>query len=187
MAWIVLGGALLPLLLLGGYKLFHHPAGTDSGLGKAKIGRGLVGEALRWRVLAKSSMLEDTSGGLCVGHFDADDDEELLLLGKAHSRMYNANGSSSSISLHGAVFMSGLTAWDFDGNGIDEIVPDPLLVTVAGMGTKLDDATSKMIPITPVFALNGRKEIELRGTCSWSRYPLVGDIAGGGYRALMID
>lgn len=186
--WIILGSAIVLVLLAGSVLLFFVPHKTPkAGLSTTELGKALIGEPMHWRVLARGGMLYDMRGGILEGNFDDDDAEELLFIGSNRARFYNIDCSSKKVALRGELYASGLTAWDYEGDGEDEIVPDPVLVTLLGFGTTVDPTNNKTVAQTPVYNIRGEKLTDLRGTAGWARFPLVGDMGGAGYRSLLLD
>nr|MDQ3024820.1 hypothetical protein [bacterium] len=128
MVLLIVAGSLLPVLLFIGYKQMSGGSKDARTLPKSFATKTELGKPLTWRVLDKRALLGDSiAGGLLAGNFDNDVDEELLRIGPSNCRSYDWDGASHSMTLGGAIFSRGLTAWDYDSNGIDEIVPDPRL------------------------------------------------------------
>jgi hypothetical protein len=162
------------------------------------IGTAVVGAPLKWRVLDTRLMLPEntplphnsvgrdiadafsgTLGGLLAGNFDADQDQELVLIGNRSSRLYEADGTSRPVKLHGGGFMMNLTAWDYDGDVIDEVVPEAIGYSVA-VNYKPGSKSPPQVPTTtPVFNLDGRQVAKLQGI--GELHPLEGDIDGDGH------
>jgi len=90
----------------------------------------LLGKPLAWRTLDRWRMTilrpEGMMGGLVAGNFDTDPDEEVALIGLRSGRVYEADGAARRIALRGLKYMLDAVSWDFDGDGVDEVVPEPL-------------------------------------------------------------
>jgi hypothetical protein len=189
MVWLVIAGMLLPLL---GFIVYTGMAGGNRGaksLPRTRAAATVVGkQPLSWRVLDKRGLLGDSmAGGLLTGNFDGDVDEELLRIGQQHSHSYDHDGARHNLTLGGAVFSRGLTAWDYDADGTDEVLPDPRLYALSQGVTSIEVKDKTLPSETPVFSVAGEEVTKLPGFPLWSRYPLVGDVAGNGKKYLLLD
>lgn len=143
-----------------------------------------VGQPLAWRQLSSGSLgvplTAGMLGGLFIADFDADGDDELLVIHvRGSSRLYDVDGSEQPAGISGMQFMLGGAAWDLDRDGIAEIVVDPSFgdpARSAQRGTK----------VLPVYDLSGRiveSLPALGGETSWGL--LTGDMTGDGYDELV--
>jgi hypothetical protein len=194
LAAIVMLGA--GLLIFRG--MFTPGAFTQQALPKVTPGASVVGTPWEWRVLdtrhfatvkpaTMKAALENSGmlGGLVPGNFDRDPDTEVALTGAAHSAVYNASGEKVPIKLHGRGFSMSLTAWDENGDGIDEIVPEAISYNVA-VNYKPGQKSSSALPTTtPVFRLDGTQVATLKGIASLGT--AIGDLDGDGFDELGLN
>lgn len=150
-----------------------------------------VGSPLAWRVLDKRKYSNGlyglwskpgTLGSIFAGNFDNDTDKELLLLGLAAGRFYDADGTQHPVALHGAQFLLQSGAWDMDRDGIDEIVCEPITeqVTLSRGKSGLPLPTD-----TPIYSLNGKRITRLPGKPTLGQ--LIGDYDGDGEPELILS
>lgn len=77
-----------------------------------------------------------TAGALLVGNFDGDPDDEILRVhpqihpkddssDQQPSELFDVDGTKRKCNIPGKGFITGGIAWDCDGDGICEVVPDP--------------------------------------------------------------
>lgn len=144
----------------------------------------LTGQPLAWRTLYRSRIIlpgaSGALGGVAVGNFDEDPDQEAVLIGIGTGNLFEPDGGHTPIGLHGAGFMMNLTAWDYDGDGIDEILPEAILYNVVNAPrSQDDDKSAPPLPTsTPVCKLDGKMAGEL---------PFISGIIGKGLACADFD
>lgn len=135
--WIALlcSGLIAALLFLSpwGYRYLVNTQSYFTGTGYAGVTqkrRLRVGQQLAWRTLCtqQQTQLDQDGclGGLIIGNFDKDPDQEVLRIGRNSAQLFEASGESRPSGLRGAEFDRNACAWDFDGDGVDEVLADAL-------------------------------------------------------------
>ncbi len=142
-----------------------------------------------------------------MGNFDDDTDEELLLLADPDlpeeqsesgsgreairtgaSLLLEADGQRSELGIRSFFFVADFTAWDYDGDGVDEIIPAD---TAKGYYAKAPEQPAilhdkfDLDNCSPVLALDGSCIAVLRGGGTWQDVT-VGDFDGDGSADLLL-
>lgn len=143
----------------------------------------LKGQKLAWRMLyAGHATFADqygSLGGLVSGNFDGDSDQELLLVGGKQGQYFELDGAATPVNLHGDGFMMDISAWDFDADGIDDVIPDATFYSVTQNRGSHKGGLPPVPVDTPVFSLSGR-EIGRLPAVGLARPPLIRDFNGDG-------
>jgi hypothetical protein len=165
---------------------------TNSGprkLPQVSLGATKVGQPLKWRQLERRRILlpiqSGSLGGLVAGNFDTDADQELLRVGPKYSYIFEADGGRTRVPLHGPEFIMSLAAWDFDGDGMDEIVPDSIAHDVWKNRKLLRQGAAQLPTATPVYRLDGALAATLNGI-TVGMEALTGDLNADGHRELLL-
>ena len=127
-----------------------------------------AGTAPAWRTLRRSTPTlispDGTTGTLLSGHFIAGSpDRQVLLIGEQQSEYFTAAGTAHPVQLHGEGFEDYSVAWDYDGDGVDDIVPSAWGIAMAEARAQKASSSANSLSIpsmpaeTPVFALSGDK------------------------------
>jgi len=148
-----------------------------------------IGSRLPWRTIAKGVLWFNLNGTLITGQFDADADDELLFANdNGKSTLYELEGSSrpAGLSLAGIVFNA--VAWDYNGDGVDEVVTDhPFNWYTRWSNLPVPPQFANVNPSlnTPVFDVAGGI-VALLPCNSFGSPPLLGDFNGDGKQELML-
>lgn len=126
-----------------------------------------------------------TNGGFLSGNFGSPGgDEELLLIGSKQGTIFSADGSQRKAGIHGQGFMMYCVAWDYDGDGIAEVVPSASLHAISSIPrSQLMQATPASPSDTPVFDLAGKLVARLPQTTTAAA--LVADFDGDGQEDIL--
>ena len=161
---------------------------------------------LAWREIypaegAVDAFIEEIGSisSLYSGNFDTDEDDELLLLDETRLIIFDHNGEYRTVQQNSdmaSLYISFTpVVWDYDRDGIDELVPDPMQwetreslkeaegKDIAGQLEDFKDMFDNVFQV-PVFNVEGGISAELPskdGTC----LPAVGDVDGDGFNELV--
>ncbi|MBN2082831.1 VCBS repeat-containing protein [bacterium] len=145
------------------------------------------GQQLPWRVLDSGPLSyvravargdSGVMGGLTTGNFDADPDDELLLIRRHRGHVYEVDGARRTVGIHGNAYLMQVTSWDYDGDGIDEVIPEPMIYDV--VKNRASSATGNPPTTTPIIDLSGQLVASPNGLPNLSDEALVGDYDGDG-------
>jgi hypothetical protein len=189
--WVLAVAMLLFGALALAWRLLQRPLPAPQPASRvpppAAVGQTTVGTPLLWRELDRQATKDGMVGGLLAGNFDPDPDQELLLLRRHHGYLYEADGSRRSVRLGGLQFLLQAAAWDYDGDGVDEVVADPLLASFGNPLKMLKTRQGTLPDKSPVYALDGRRAAELPGTTAMGLPAFVGDADGDGRSDLVLN
>ena len=154
--------------------------------------RAVIGVELAWRKLdiGGASLLNPagTVGGLFNADFDADGDEELLIIRPVgRSLVFEADGSSREAGIGGVQFMMGGETWDYNRDGIAEIVVSTMLGDVM-QGVRSGQHSAEDIYISQtlaVYDLDGAVLKSLAAVAHSDDQMMVCDIDGDGHDELL--
>lgn len=151
-----------------------------------------VGSPLNWRVLDRSGDIDlfgaGSIGGLYIADFDADGDDEVLRVRPTrNSPVYEVDGSRRKVGIHGLAFMMGGEPWDYDRDGVSEILTETMLGDVMqgvfeGRDKAEDITVSQELP---VYDLDGREVARLPVVAATPGSLIIGDFNGDGYEELL--
>lgn len=89
-----------------------------------------VGKALKWRELARfdwEASVDHPRPTMCIGEFDGDGRDELLLIDyQGQTQLIGLDGSSRAVKDAKWLALAQFQAWDYDRNGTAELVPGTL-------------------------------------------------------------
>ncbi len=158
--------------------------------GKARV---VQGSPLAWRTLMRQGPTllnpEGSMGGLTSGNFDSDADQELILASSQTSLIYEADGSVHSLGARGLGLTYNLRAWDFNGDGIDELLPEASIYSFGkqiGKARKIPAGGLQTPTESPVLTLAG-VELGALPTVALPRAPFFGDFNGDGRVEVVMD
>jgi hypothetical protein len=151
-----------------------------------------VGSPLSWRTLERSGDIalfsQGSLGGLYIADFDGDGDDEVLRVHPANSSpLYEVNGGKSTCGIHGLEFMMGGEPWDYDRDGVSEILTETMLGDVM-QGVFSGTDKPEDLPLSqelPVYNLKGRSVARLPVVASTPGSLIIGDFDGDGWDDLL--
>ncbi len=131
-----------------------------------------LGQPLKWRTAYRSGMLDRIGGQVLTGQFDADSDTELLLIStRGASRLVQPDGQSQGVGVQYPIVWDHWVAWDYDGDGRDEVVPtcsvseynNPYAMPRGNAPPASPAGQPNASQLTPVLDLDGRIVAQLYG------------------------
>lgn len=130
---------------------------------------------------------------MAVGDFGPGSDEQVLILrpyGK--TQLYRADGSSTELRWSRSHYLAGPVAWDYDRDGIDELVPRRLLALPRLPELRPEDPPKLEIEDrtpegrTPVYDLTGKEIARLKGVPPLGQKAVTIDLDGDGWDELLL-
>ena len=154
--------------------------------------RVVTGTSPNWRVLEKPGgigLMGYNPGGFVIGDFDGDGDEEILKIAvKGRSLIYEADGSRTTAGINGQEFIIQLVAWDYDRDGIAEIITPTIHADVvrqfSGSGSAFQGVVLE--DNLPVIRLDGSLAGNLAASGAMTEAPLIADIDADGFDELLV-
>ncbi len=130
---------------------------------------------------------------MAVGDFGAGRQQEVLVLRPyGQSMIYRADGSNRELNWARSSFLAGPVAWDYDRDGVDELVPRKVLALPRlpelnpQDPPQLDIRDRTPAGHTPVYSLSGRQLAKLEGVVPQGQCAVTFDFDGDGWDELLL-